>query len=97
MMGNEFNQPSAHERRRIESFAKGKIVFAFPALYQGWECDPYGYIVRGASDGLMKLVLTSHGSPYFGKASEADALINSYESAISLTRRALSILNQGVV
>ena len=64
----------------------GEILLEFPVLYAGWELDDKGYVVR-ADDGTVKLVMSSHGSPYEADPSELEEKIEQYGDAIEASRK----------
>lgn len=63
------------------------ILFEFPVLYSGWECDEKGYVVD--VDGKSCIVLTSHGRTYFAKNAELEFKIKEYKEAIKKSEQAL--------
>jgi len=66
------------------------VVFTFPVLWNGWENDNTGYIVM--DDDVKRLVLTNHGSPYFGNISELQEKIKEYEEAATETKKAILLI-----
>lgn len=66
------------------------VVFTFPVLWSGWESDNTGYIVMDGD--VKRLVMTSHGSPYFGNISELQKKIDEYEEAATETKKAISLI-----
>lgn len=71
-----------------------EVVFKFDTLYCGWECDPYGYVVK-TLEGL-RLVHSSHGSNYFAQRTEFLDFIEDYKKAIEDTTKALNMVNNHV-
>ncbi len=64
-----------------------KVLFEFPVLYQGWECDNIGYLVL---DGNKKrIVMSSHGCNFFPKNKVIEEKMKEYRNAIRLTKIAL--------
>ena len=64
-----------------------EVLKEFPVLYRGWDCDGTGYIVRDGN--RERVVLTSHGSPYFAKIKELEEKISEYKNALQETEVAL--------
>ena len=54
-----------------------KIVFCFDRAFPAWECDSKGWIIE---DNLnhKSLILTNHGTMYFGKIEELDEDLKRY-------------------
>jgi hypothetical protein len=69
---------------------KYSVVKEFNIIHIGWECDNTGYIVD--INGKMKLVLTSHGKPYFAKNKELEDKINEYQMYLKESKDALSLI-----
>ncbi len=67
-----------------------EVVMQFEVLYSGWECDPYGYVVK-TSEGL-RLVHSSHGTKYFTNASEFLEFIEDYKKVIEETIKAIALV-----
>lgn len=69
-----------------------RILFTFTVLHAGWEFDYTGWIVEIAKSGKRKIVLTTHGSPYF--ATKADLLKRqrTYKAAADDIQTALETL-----
>lgn len=70
-----------------------KKIRQFSLLYSGWECDSVGWLVD--DNGEIKLVLTSHGGAYFGKISELEKFVKSYQKAITETTEIIEQLKSG--
>lgn len=71
---------------------KYEVAHTFPVLYQGWECDSQGYVVKKGNKHC--LVLSDHGRLYFAKESELKSKIEEYESAIQASKEAISLIRK---
>lgn len=69
-----------------------KVIFTFPVLWQGWECDSIGWIME-RPDSTRYIRLTNHGGEYEAKPEKLCDKIAEYQTAISATREALLLLN----
>lgn len=65
-------------------------VYTFPVLWGGWEADSRGWVVN--DKGKMRIVLTTHGTPYFAKQRELQGRIEEYRKATTATLHALSLI-----
>lgn len=68
-----------------------RVLFEFPVLHEGWECDPKGWVME-RPDGSRYLRLTTHGAPYHADAGELEERIKEYMDAIAMTRQAQALL-----
>lgn len=93
---------STLDRIRLEEALKTPVVVdgveykkirQFSIFYSGWECDSVGWLVE--SNGETKLVLTNHGSAYFGNISELENFAKSYQKAIDETNEIIGFLKNG--
>lgn len=57
-----------------------QAVFIFDVLWEQWDCDATGWVVKTESG--HQVVLTNHGSPYFVNAAELKDLVSDYENMI---------------
>lgn len=69
----------------------GEVVFEFPMLYSGWECDEKGYVVR-TPKGHLDLILSDHGRLYSAPLRDLEDKISEYEEAIKNSRTALAMI-----
>jgi hypothetical protein len=76
-----------------EDHTQDVIVFSFPVLEAGWECDPMAWIMQ-RSDGTVYLKMTSHGSPYIADVSELFEHLTMYSKVISQTKEAIRYLEK---
>lgn len=75
-----------------------KIIFEFPVLWEGWECDSVGWIMERES-GTRYAKMTNHGTPYIAPLHELITKILEYESAINKTKLAIALVgteNKGI-
>jgi hypothetical protein len=83
----------AAEKYRERIFGVGtkredvKLLAAIPLMYQGWECDEWGWVVE--YQGKPVLVMTDHGSPSIMDAEELRDFILRYSEGIQLVVKAL--------
>ena len=71
----------------------GKIVHKFKIFYYDWEMDNYGYVVRDGAKN--KLVTTNHGRLMEIGPDYLRHKIKEYEDAITDTKEAIRILENG--
>lgn len=69
-----------------------EILAEFPVLWDGWEMDNTGWVVRRQSSGKTALVLTNHGTPYFAERKEIQGKLDQYREVVDKTERALALL-----
>lgn len=67
-----------------------EVVYEFPVLYEAWECDYKGYVVK--KNNKNKLVLSSHGRLYFAKNNELETKIKEYKNAIEKSKKGLQLV-----
>ncbi len=67
-----------------------EILYEFPILWSGWECDYKGYVARHKNKTV--LILSTHGTKYFADEIELEVKIAAYEQAIKATKKALEML-----
>ena len=70
-----------------------KIIYSFPVLWEGWECDPEAWIIERL-DGTRYLKMTNHGGGYIAEASELHERIKEYASVIEKTEKAIRLLGE---
>lgn len=68
-----------------------KIIFTFPVLYEGWECDSEAWVME-KSDGTRYLKMTSHGGEYIGDLSELEERCAEYTRVLNETQKAMNML-----
>ncbi len=66
-----------------------KLVFHFPVLYEGWECDSDAYVIEAKEH--KYLLMTNHGSFYVSSTKELKERIKEYERVINETRKAIEL------
>lgn len=69
-----------------------EVVYEFPILYSGWECDHTGWVVK--NDAGINLVLTDHGDPYYAKPEELRTLMEKYKATMIKTGEAYRLLEK---
>ena len=105
VFGNEFSEKWFSHRRQLtkkelkEQVKKitidGKEFIAvktFTVLHAGWELDSLGYVFQ--DNGVHKIILTSHGSPYWASNKEVEKLLQYYDEVKKETLSALSLSNK---
>lgn len=68
-----------------------KVIFEFPILWEGWECDSKAWVME-RTDGTRYLKMTSHGGEYTAQAEELDERLKEYRVVIEKTEEALRLL-----
>jgi hypothetical protein len=69
-----------------------RIVFSFPVLWRGWECDSDAWIVE-RPDGSRYLRMTNHGSRCDNcDPSQLRERLAEYARVAALTKQALAML-----
>jgi hypothetical protein len=91
-METQYNARFMTEPENYEDLLyEDKIIFTFPVLWEGWECDPTAWVME-RKDGTRYLKMTDHGSPYEAKISELISKIFYYETVIQKSKNALELL-----
>lgn len=67
-----------------------KIIFEFPVLWEGWECDSVGWIME-REGGTRYAKMTNHGRPYIAPLYELGNKILEYTNATNKTKQAIEI------
>ena len=87
IFGQEFSVKWFNQRRQlskkelqeqVKSVTIDGIEFialkTFTVLHAGWELDSVGYVVQ--DNGVNKIILTSHGTPYWASEKELEKLLS---------------------
>lgn len=86
----------AEEKERLMTLEyngkKYKAIYGFNVMYSGWDCDDFAWIIE--DNGIKKLIMTNHGTPYEAEMSELEGLMKTYQEAIDNTKVALELLVQ---
>lgn len=69
------------------------IVYLFPVMYQGWECDDVAFLVQTKS-GKLAAYGTDHGSIEQLDVADMKARVEKYRVALKLTNRAIRALER---
>lgn len=69
-----------------------KIIFTFPVLWCGWECDGTARVME-KDDSTRYLQMTNHGAPYVAETQELKSKIEYYKSVIQDSEKALELLS----
>ena len=68
-----------------------KIIFTFPVLHSGWECDQIGHIALNKK-GSKVLLMSNHGGFYEAEINELNEKIEEYEYTIDKSKEAIVLL-----
>lgn len=68
------------------------VVYKFPVLWESWECDSEGWVVKDA--GQNRLVLTNHGSAYFATEEHLAERMFYYHAVLLKSAEALELIKQ---
>lgn len=103
IFGQEFSEQWFKHRRQLakkelqEQIKKVTIdgiefvaLKTFTVLHAGWELDSTGYVVQ--DNGVNKVILTSHGNPYWASEKELEKLLKYYEEVRKETFVVLSLI-----
>ena len=66
------------------------FLLRFNTLYHGWECDPYGWLLKVGDKNIA--ILTSHGDPYVVTKEALNELVEIYKKTINATQEAINML-----
>lgn len=69
-----------------------KMIFEFPVLWEGWECDSTAWVMEEA-DGTRWLKMTNHGGQLRCEPAAIHERIAEYERVIAESRKALDLLH----
>lgn len=67
-----------------------RILYTFRVIWEGWESDNTAHIVE--YKGKRKIVMTSHGAPFFADKKQLEERVREYESLLKDTKAALACL-----
>jgi hypothetical protein len=68
-----------------------EIVFSFPVMYSGWECDEIGHVVKAVGTEELKIALSNHGNFSIVNIDELFEKIDEYRYAIVKTEKAIKM------
>ena len=69
-----------------------EVIYQFPVMYSGWECDYNGWVVEEIASKERKIVLSNHNTLYFADIKEIEECIDEYQDVINKTKKALELL-----
>jgi len=68
-----------------------KIIYEFPVLYKGWDCDNTAWIME-RTDGTRYLKKTSHLMPYEATIEGLEETLKGYTDVVEKTQIAIKLL-----